>query len=188
MAPHRPVGGQVGFVQHAAGAADGGGDAPRDRAAVEGGGAAPADGCQRVGEIALDDAGVRSRDGAVAIEEDCAQGGIGGEQVTRAFDLLAQVGRVGQREAVACQAGRGRQDVAERQFWKDYMRAYEDCLAATSSKRSPWYVVPADDKENARLIVARIIVETLKQLDMAYPQPDPARRRELAVLRRQLAK
>jgi PPK2 family polyphosphate:nucleotide phosphotransferase len=79
-------------------------------------------------------------------------------------------------------------DVEERKFWKDYMRAYEDCLAATSTKRAPWYVVPADDKANARLIVARIIVETLKQLDLAYPRPDPARRRELAALRRLLQK
>ena len=79
-------------------------------------------------------------------------------------------------------------DVEERKFWKDYMRAYEDCLAATSSKRSPWYVVPADDKANARLIVSRIIVETLKKLDMAYPRPDPARRRELLALRRLLQK
>jgi PPK2 family polyphosphate:nucleotide phosphotransferase len=79
-------------------------------------------------------------------------------------------------------------DVEERKFWKDYMRAYEDCLAATSTKRAPWYVVPADDKANARLIVARIIVETLKQLDLAYPRPDPARRRELLALRRLLQK
>jgi PPK2 family polyphosphate:nucleotide phosphotransferase len=78
-------------------------------------------------------------------------------------------------------------DVEERKYWKDYMRAYEDCLAATSSKRSPWYVVPADDKANARLIVSRIVVETLKSLDMAYPVPDPARRRELLALRRLLA-
>jgi polyphosphate kinase 2 (PPK2 family) len=78
-------------------------------------------------------------------------------------------------------------DVAERGYWKDYMRAYEDCLEATSTKRSPWYVVPADDKQNARLIVARIIVQTLKGLDMAYPQPDKARRRELLGLRKQLA-
>jgi len=79
-------------------------------------------------------------------------------------------------------------DVEERGYWKDYQRAYEACLEATSTKRSPWYVVPADDKPNARLIVSRIIVETLKQLDMAYPQPDAGRRRELAALRRQLAK
>jgi PPK2 family polyphosphate:nucleotide phosphotransferase len=79
-------------------------------------------------------------------------------------------------------------DVEERKYWKDYMRAYEDCLAATSSKRAPWYVVPADDKANARLIVSRIVVETLKDLDLSYPRLEPARRRELASLRRQLAK
>jgi PPK2 family polyphosphate:nucleotide phosphotransferase len=81
-----------------------------------------------------------------------------------------------------------RQDVEERKVWKDYMRAYEACLGATSSKRSPWYVVPADDKPNARLIVSRIVVETLKAIDMAYPQPDAARRRELSTLRKLLAK
>ena len=81
-----------------------------------------------------------------------------------------------------------RQDVEERKYWKDYMRAYEACLEATSTKRSPWYVVPADDKPNARLIVSHIIVETLKSLDMAYPQPDAKRRRELAALRKLLAK
>ena len=80
-----------------------------------------------------------------------------------------------------------RQDVEERKYWKDYLRAYEDCLAATSTRRSPWYVVPADDKPNARLIVSRIVVETLKGLDMAYPRPDARRRRELLALRRLLA-
>jgi polyphosphate kinase 2 (PPK2 family) len=81
-----------------------------------------------------------------------------------------------------------RQDVEERKYWKDYMRAYAACLEATSTRRSPWYVVPADDKPNARLIVSRIIVETLKRLDMAYPQPDAKRRRELLALRKLLAK
>jgi PPK2 family polyphosphate:nucleotide phosphotransferase len=80
------------------------------------------------------------------------------------------------------------QDVEERKYWKDYMRAYEDCLAATSTRHAPWYVVPADDKANARLIVSRIVVETLKDLALAYPRPDPARRRELLALRRRLAK
>ena len=59
---------------------------------------------------------------------------------------------------------------------------------ATSTKRSPWYVVPADDKPNARLIVSRIVVDTLKKLDMAYPQLDAGRRRELQALRKLLAK
>jgi PPK2 family polyphosphate:nucleotide phosphotransferase len=81
-----------------------------------------------------------------------------------------------------------KQDVEERKYWKDYMRAYEDCLAATSTRRSPWHVVPADDKANARLIVSRIVVEALKDLELSYPRLDPARRRELLTLRRQLAK
>ena len=81
-----------------------------------------------------------------------------------------------------------RQDIEERKVWKDYMRAYEACLEATSTKRSPWYVVPADDKPNARLIVSRIVVDALNKLDMAYPQLDAGRRRELQALRKLLAK
>jgi len=81
-----------------------------------------------------------------------------------------------------------RQDIEERKYWKDYMRAYEACLEATSTKRSPWYVVPADDKPNARLIVSRIVVDTLKKLGLAYPQADAGRRRELHTLRKLLAK
>jgi len=79
-------------------------------------------------------------------------------------------------------------DVEERQYWKQYMKAYEACLAATSSRHAPWYVVPADDKPNARLIVSRIVVDALDALDMSYPEPDAARRRELQAIRRRLAK
>jgi hypothetical protein len=68
------------------------------------------------------------------------------------------------------------------------MKAYEDCFAATSTLDAPWHVVPADDKQNARLIVSRILVETLRGLDLAAPKVDAARRRELQVMRRQLAK
>jgi PPK2 family polyphosphate:nucleotide phosphotransferase len=81
-----------------------------------------------------------------------------------------------------------RRDIEERKYWKEYMRAYEACLEATSTKRSPWYVVPADDKANARLVVSRIVVDTLKKLDMAYPQLDAGRRRELQALRKLLAR
>jgi polyphosphate kinase 2 (PPK2 family) len=49
-------------------------------------------------------------------------------------------------------------DIQERKFWKHYMKAYEACLSATSTDNSPWYVVPADDKENARLIVSQIVL------------------------------
>jgi len=79
-------------------------------------------------------------------------------------------------------------DVEERKYWKQYMEAYEACLAATSTRHAPWYVVPADDKPNARLIVSRIIVDALEGLDMSYPEPDAARRRELQAIRRRLAK
>ena len=79
-------------------------------------------------------------------------------------------------------------DVAERSFWKDYMHAYAACLAATSTKHAPWYVVPADDKHTARLVVSSILHERLGELDMSYPSMDAARRRELRALRRQLTK
>jgi polyphosphate kinase 2 (PPK2 family) len=79
-------------------------------------------------------------------------------------------------------------DVEERKFWKHYMKAFEECLAATSTKDSPWYVVPADDKENARLIVSQIVLDTLEALKMAYPETSEKRRRELLAIRKKLAK
>jgi PPK2 family polyphosphate:nucleotide phosphotransferase len=78
-------------------------------------------------------------------------------------------------------------DIEERGYWKQYMQAYEDCLNATSTRQAPWYVVPADDKRNARLIVSQIILDTLKGLDMEYPRISAARRRELRAIRKQLA-
>jgi PPK2 family polyphosphate:nucleotide phosphotransferase len=75
-------------------------------------------------------------------------------------------------------------DVAERARWKDYMRAYEDCLEATSTDHAPWYAVPADDKPNARLIVSQVVLETMNSLKMRYPSPDPARVRELQRIRK----
>jgi PPK2 family polyphosphate:nucleotide phosphotransferase len=77
-------------------------------------------------------------------------------------------------------------DIAERKFWKQYMTAYEECLSATSTRDAPWYVVPADDKENARLIVSRIVLDTLEELKMTYPKTSAKRRRELTSIRRQL--
>jgi hypothetical protein len=68
------------------------------------------------------------------------------------------------------------------------MKAYQACLAATSTRHAPWYIVPADDKPNARLIVSRVIVDALEELDMSYPEPDTARRRELQAIRKRLAK
>ena len=77
-------------------------------------------------------------------------------------------------------------DVEERGYWKQYMKAYEECLSATSTREAPWYVVPADDKKNSRLIVSRIIVDTLDELKMAYPKSSSARRRELLSIRKRL--
>jgi PPK2 family polyphosphate:nucleotide phosphotransferase len=77
-------------------------------------------------------------------------------------------------------------DIEERKFWKDYMKAYEKCLGATSTTQAPWYVVPADDKENARLIVSQIIVQTLTQLKMSFPKTSEERAGELKAIRGQL--
>jgi PPK2 family polyphosphate:nucleotide phosphotransferase len=77
-------------------------------------------------------------------------------------------------------------DIAERQYWKPYMKAYEKCLSATSTHHAPWYVVPADDKPNARLIVSRIVLDALEELRMTYPKSTAGRRRELRLLRKQL--
>jgi PPK2 family polyphosphate:nucleotide phosphotransferase len=77
-------------------------------------------------------------------------------------------------------------DLAERRLWKEYRSAYEACLSATSTKFAPWYVVPADDKQNARLIISRVIVDTLDSLEMSFPRTDQARRRELREIRRML--
>lgn len=79
-------------------------------------------------------------------------------------------------------------DLVERGFWKEYQEAYEDCLAATSADHAPWYVVPADDKLNARLIISQVVVNALKDLKMDYPKPDEARLKEIQALKRQLMK
>ena len=77
-------------------------------------------------------------------------------------------------------------DIKEREFWKRYIKAYEACLSATSTDSAPWYIVPADDKENSRLIISRIAVDTLKGLKMSYPKSDAKRRRELQSMRKLL--
>ena len=79
-------------------------------------------------------------------------------------------------------------DINERKFWPQYMEAYEACLNATSTKNSPWYVVPADDKKNARLLIANIILETYRSLNMRYPVTNKKRRQELLAIREQLLK
>jgi hypothetical protein len=68
------------------------------------------------------------------------------------------------------------------------MEAYEDCLNATSTNHAPWYAVPADDKDNARLIVSRIVLDTLQDLKMAYPKTTEKRRLELQAIAKELAK
>ena len=78
-------------------------------------------------------------------------------------------------------------DVKERKFWDDYMEAYEECIGATSTKVAPWHIVPADDKLNARLIVSRIVIDTLEGLNMSYPGVSRTRRAELRSIRRHLA-
>jgi PPK2 family polyphosphate:nucleotide phosphotransferase len=79
-------------------------------------------------------------------------------------------------------------DIEERKFWKQYMKAYETCLGATSTRDAPWYVVPADDKDNARLIVSQIVLDTLEGLKMTYPVTNAKRRQELQQFRKRLAK
>jgi len=77
-------------------------------------------------------------------------------------------------------------DIEEREFWKQYMLAYEACLSATSTKNAPWYIVPADNKKNTRLIISQIILDTFKSLDMHYPETSEKRRQELESIRKKL--
>jgi polyphosphate kinase 2 (PPK2 family) len=80
-----------------------------------------------------------------------------------------------------------RADVEERKLWESYQQAYESCLSATSSRAAPWYIVPADDKRNARLIISQAILDLLNDLKMSYPQADSLRHEELFKLRKLLA-
>jgi len=70
-------------------------------------------------------------------------------------------------------------DIKERGFWNDYQEAYEDAINETATVKAPWYIIPADDKKNMRLIVAEILLEQLRSLDMRYPEVTEARREEL---------
>jgi PPK2 family polyphosphate:nucleotide phosphotransferase len=79
-------------------------------------------------------------------------------------------------------------DIEERGFWPQYMAAYESCLGGTSSHEAPWYVVPADDKKNARLIISHIILDAFKALKMSFPKTQDDRQQELSAIREQLAK
>jgi PPK2 family polyphosphate:nucleotide phosphotransferase len=77
-------------------------------------------------------------------------------------------------------------DLKERDFWNEYMQAYEQCLTETSTRQAPWYVVPGDDKENARLIVSQIVLSTLRALEPKFPEPTAERVLELQAFRKHL--
>lgn len=77
-------------------------------------------------------------------------------------------------------------DIQERKFWKDYVKAFEECLSATSTVDSPWYIVPADDKQDARLIVSRIVLDTLEGFKLQYPKSSPKRLKQLHAIRKEL--
>jgi len=79
-------------------------------------------------------------------------------------------------------------DIHERKYWSQYAKAFEECLNATSTQASPWFVVPADDKENARLIVSAIVIDALKSLKMSYPKTTTKRKAELRAIRKLLVK
>jgi PPK2 family polyphosphate:nucleotide phosphotransferase len=79
-------------------------------------------------------------------------------------------------------------DIHERKFWKAYVKAYEECLSATSTHHAPWYVVPADNKDDARLIVSQIVLDALKGLKPSYPATTQKHRAELKSIRKMLAK
>ncbi|HET9130225.1 MAG TPA: ADP-polyphosphate phosphotransferase [Terriglobia bacterium] len=79
-------------------------------------------------------------------------------------------------------------DMTERKYWKQYMKAYEDCMSSTSTKDSPWYVVPADDKKDAQLIVSRILLDTLGKLKLRYPSLSEEEREQLKSIRKMLDK
>ncbi|HEX5226483.1 MAG TPA: ADP-polyphosphate phosphotransferase [Bryobacteraceae bacterium] len=79
-------------------------------------------------------------------------------------------------------------DIKERSYWDQYMKAFEECISATSTKTAPWYIVPADDKANTGLIISRVILDALEDLKMSYPETTPERKRELQAIRKKLTK
>ena len=79
-------------------------------------------------------------------------------------------------------------DLHERAYWNDYTKAFEECLEETSTRHAPWFVVPADDKDNARLIVSQIIFDAFGELQMAYPKLTKQRKAELESIRKHLTK
>ena len=114
---------------------------------------------------------------------------------TRIIKFFLHVSREEQRRRLLARIDEPRKnwkvalsDVREREYWKQYRKAYEACLSSTSTRRAPWYVVPADDKRDAHLIVSQVILDTLRALKMAYPKADARRRKELRAMRRLLEK
>ena len=79
------------------------------------------------------------------------------------------------------------QDIVQRESWKQYQEAYEKCLGATSTADAPWYAIPADDKQNAHLIISEVILDALKGLHMTYPKLSHEQQSELMTIRRKLA-
>nr|MBA3816631.1 polyphosphate kinase 2 family protein [Parachlamydiaceae bacterium] len=79
-------------------------------------------------------------------------------------------------------------DIQERKEWQKYMQAYEECFSATSTNQTPWFIVPADDKENARLIVSQIILEAFNELHLTFPKTTAQHEQELKSIRKQLSK
>ena len=77
-------------------------------------------------------------------------------------------------------------DANERDFWDDYMKAYEEMIQETATKDAPWYVVPADNKWFTRVVVASAVIETLASLDLAYPKVDEGKLKELAAAKKKL--
>jgi PPK2 family polyphosphate:nucleotide phosphotransferase len=112
---------------------------------------------------------------------------------TRVVKFFLNLGRDEQRERFVARIDEldknwkfSEGDVKERKYWDQYQQAYESAINATATADAPWFVVPADDKKNMRLIVAQIVLEQLRTLDMHYPVVTPERREELEGYKRRL--
>ena len=77
-------------------------------------------------------------------------------------------------------------DAAERDYWEQYMDAYEEMIRETASKHAPWFVVPADNKWFTRVVVAAAVIEAMADLDLTFPKVDGTKRKELAAARQRL--
>ena len=77
-------------------------------------------------------------------------------------------------------------DLHERKYWKQYMAAYEELIKKTATEQSPWYVVPADNKPFARMVIASAIIAALDSMKLAYPKVSPAQVAELQILKKEL--